>query len=173
MTVQEAEIRRLAPAEAAEYRQLMLAGYAEAADAFTVTVAERDALPLEWWAARLAEVVDAPEQVFGAMVAGRLVGVVGLRYETRVRTQHKATLFGLYLSLPHRRQGLARRLVLAALAAARQRPGTLLVQLTATDSNQAARRLYESCGFKVFGEEPMAVAVESGFLGKTHLWCRL
>jgi hypothetical protein len=47
-------VRRLAPPDAAAYRALMLDGYARDPEAFTATVAERAALPLAFWQARVA-----------------------------------------------------------------------------------------------------------------------
>jgi len=95
---------------------------------------------------------------------------VGLTVEPRERTRHKALLVGMYVQPGERGQGLGRALVLAALAAARQRPGLRLVQLTVTQGNDAALALYERCGFRRFGLEPMAVALGERFLDKLHLW---
>lgn len=53
--------------------------------------------------------------------------------------------------------GVGKALVETALGAARQRPGTLLVTLTVTEGNDPAIRLYESCGFQVFGIGPLPV----------------
>ena len=69
--------------------------------------------------------------------------------------------------------GAGKALVLAALNAARQRPGTLVATLTVTEGNAPAIRLYESCGFQVFGVEPMAIATPGGFKGKVHMWLPL
>ena len=46
------KVRRLVPEQAAEYRALMLEAYEAHADAFTSSVAERAALPLDWWQSR-------------------------------------------------------------------------------------------------------------------------
>ncbi|HSI46940.1 MAG TPA: GNAT family N-acetyltransferase [Ideonella sp.] len=162
-------LQRLAPAHAAAYRQLMLQAYTLHPEAFTSTAAERAALPLGWWEARLAQ-GDAPgELVIGAFVDGQLAGVAGLAFEAREKTRHKATLYGMYVPAAARQRGLGRQLVEAVLAQARARPGVRQVQLTVSEGNAAAQALYRRCGFVPFGTEPMAVSVAGGFVAKVHM----
>lgn len=163
-------IRRLTPEHVAEYRAVMLQAYAQDPEAFTATVAERESVPLDWWSARVSEDPRPTELVFGAFEGTRLVGVAGLRFERRPRTRHKATLFGMAVMPPFRGQGIARSLVEAVLEHAKETPGTRVVQLTVTESNVPARRLYESCGFIAFGTEPLALRIGERFVSKVHMW---
>ena len=164
---------RLSPADAPAYRALMLQAYALHPDAFTSSVAEREALPLSWWQARLAGDAVAKDVVYGAFHQGVLAGVVGLTFDGREKARHKAHLFGMYVPQQYRRLGLGRQLVNTALGVARARPGVQVVQLTVTDGNSSAQGLYAACGFQVFGVEPFAVAVGRGFVSKVHMWCPL
>lgn len=161
-------VRPLGEEDAPRYREMMLAAYAAEPTAFTASLAERSAATMDWWRARASG--RAGETMFGAFVDGRLVGVAGLKPQTRERTRHKASLVGLCVESAYRRQGLGRLLVEAVLAAARAAPGLRLVQLTVTGGNDAALKLYEQAGFLTFGEEPMAVALGDGFVSKIHLW---
>jgi ribosomal protein S18 acetylase RimI-like enzyme len=113
------------------------------------------------------------ELVLGAFQDGQLAGLSGLSFESREKTRHKATLFGMYVLPRHRQGGIGRRLVLAVLANARTREGVKLVQLTVTQGNGAAQALYQRCGFVQFGIEPFAVAVGPAFVSKVHMWCDL
>jgi RimJ/RimL family protein N-acetyltransferase len=164
---------RLDPSHAEMYRALMLEAYELHPDAFTSSVAEREKLPLAWWAGRLDEEPLAKEVVFGAFVGEELCGVAGVSFETREKAKHKATLFGMYVPQRHRQHGLGRELVGLVLDGARSRPGTLIVQLTVTEGNAAAQGLYASCGFSPFGTEPYAVRVGSRYVSKVHMWCSL
>lgn len=168
-----ADIRRLAAADAEDYRALMLHGFTHEPDAFTSTAAERSALPLTWWLSRIGAAPDSPEVVLGAFCEGVLVGAAGLSREQRERTCHKASLFGMYVAPGFRKLGLARKLVQAVLGQARGLQGLKLVQLTVTDTNGAAVKLYESCGFSSFGIEPYGNRVGNGFVAKRHMWCLL
>jgi len=167
-------VRRLAAADAAAYRDLMLDAYATHPSAFTTTVEERSGLPLGWWEERLGSDASEASVVYGAFDdAGRLVGAAGLSFEARQRARHKATLFGMAVAASARRAGFGRRLVLAVLAHARAIERLRLVQLTVTEGNSTAQALYERCGFQIFGVEPLAIAVDGALLAKVHMWCDL
>ena len=166
-------IRRLVPADASAYHTLMLDAYERHPDAFTSTVVERAALPLAWWEARLSVAPQPANLVLGAMHGKQLVGAVGLAFESREKLRHKATLFGMVVLPEFARTGLGCQLVVTALEQARAHGGVVQVQLTVTQGNSSAQRLYERCGFVAFGVEPQAIAVGSGFVAKVHMMCSL
>jgi len=164
------DIRRLIPSEAVAYRHLMLEAYQSHPEAFTSSVEERAALPLSWWGERLAEAALAPETVFAAFDGERLAGVAGIAFESREKVRHKANLFGMYVPVRYRGLGLGQRLIETVLEHARQRGGVRVVQLTVTDDNDAACRLYARCGFVSYGLEPLAVRVGDAFVAKRHMY---
>ncbi len=151
----------------------MLEAYALAPDAFTSSVAERESLPIEWWASRVSEEAGAHELVVGSFLDAEVVGVAGLSFERRERTRHKATLFGMYVRSASRGKGVAKALVAEVLRQALASPRTEIVQLTVTESNSAAVRLYTGCGFVPFGTEPFAVKLGNRFINKVHMWQRV
>ena len=160
-------IERLDASHALAYRDLMLEAYDLHPQAFTSSVRERAAMPLNWWEKRLTSKLDA---VFGAFEEGRLAGIVGLAFEPREKARHKATLFGMYVSGKVRQCGVGHQLVQAALAEARNHQGLRLIKLTVTAGNDAAFNLYSRCGFIQFGLEPMAVRVGEDYFDKIHMW---
>lgn len=164
------DIQPLKPADATAYRSLMLEAYSLHPEAFTSSVEEREAAPLSWWQNRLDATSAQHEQVFGAWLGDRLVGAAGLMFEPRIKSRHKGTLFGMFVRQEARRLGAGRALVEAVLEAARARNGARLVVLTVTEGNEAAFRLYQACGFRAFGTEPMAVCVAGQFHAKVHMW---
>lgn len=166
-------VRRLRREDVDAYRALMLQAYADHPDAFTSSVSERAALPLDWWRQRVGAQVDAHEVVFGVFANGTLVGAVGLARETREKTRHKATLFGMMVYPQYQGHGMGRALVQAVLDYAARLPGLRMVQLTVTEGNTRAQALYQRMGFVAYGVEPMAVAVGAGFANKIHMACRL
>lgn len=164
------QIQRLVPEDVEQYRALMLEAYDRHPEAFTSSVREREKLPLTWWAARLDGELDV---LLGAFCDGRLVGVVGLAFELREKAQHKATLFGLYVTAQQRSSGLGLRLVQELLAEAAEYEDVRLVQLTVTAGNDSALALYQRCGFVQYGLEPLAVRVGDDYFDKIHMWYRL
>lgn len=151
----------------------MLHAYAAEPDAFTSTPEERAAAPESWWARRMADPAGL-SQAFGALADdGELVGTVAIEFSDKPKTRHKAHLIGMFVQASARGQGIGRALVQAALAEARARPHLRTVSLTVTEGNLAAVTLYESCGFRPFGVEPMAIATPDGFKAKVHMWVAL
>lgn len=166
-------IQRLNQTHAEAYRALMLDAYECHPDAFLSSTSERAALPLSWWQSRLDETPDAKEMVFGALdEQGRLCGVAGLALGMREKEAHKATLFGMYVPSDYRGEGIGAQLVKSVLDEARVRQ-LRLVQLTVTQGNAAAERLYAAQGFEIFGVEPMALRLGDEFFSKVHMWCAL
>lgn len=149
---------------------MMLEAYGSHPEAFTSSVAEREALPLAWWQARLTSDPRPLQLVLGAFQDAVLAGVAGLTFESREKSRHKAALFGMYVSSTARGKGFGAGLVQAALAEAASRSGIKVVQLSVTQGNPSAQRLYERCGFVQFGLEPFAVALPGGFVSKVHMW---
>ena len=159
-----ARIRRLSPEDASAYRSFMLDAYARQPDAFTATVAEREPLPMDWWAARLSN-----DWVVGTFADRQLVGTAGLRRETRPRTNHKASLFGLVVAPAFQGRGRGRALATAVLDHALAMPALEVLQLKVFASNAPALRLYESLGFHAYGTEARAVRVGDRFVSVVHM----
>ena len=70
-------------------------------------------------------------------------------------------------------QGLASKLMGAAVQHSMTRPGLRVLQLEVTQGNTAAQHLYQSLGFEPFGVEPMAVWTPDGYRSKVHMWLDL
>ncbi|NEX63484.1 GNAT family N-acetyltransferase [Noviherbaspirillum galbum] len=167
------EIRRLLPADADAYRTLMLQAYAAHPEAFTASVDERAAFPMSWWETRVGAGEDSMEASFGAFDGAALVGAVSYRREPRPKSRHKASLLGMFVQPAARHGGTGKALVQALLRHARGQAGLRVVQLTVSEGNEAAQRLYERCGFSVFGVEPLAMREGERYIAKVHMWTDL
>jgi GNAT superfamily N-acetyltransferase len=163
-------IDHLGPEDAAVYQELRLLALQESPAAFGSSYAEEVDRPLEVIEKRLA---DARNHVFGAFDEnGRLVGMTTLRREERVRSKHKAFLFGMYVLPKHRKQGMGRALLEAVISRA-EKVGIRQVNLTVNSENRAAVLLYESCGFEQFGLERDAFRIEDGFFDTAYMVLRV
>jgi len=107
--------------------------------------------------------------IFGAFDAGSLIGMAGFFREQREKRRHKGTVWGVYVTTRYRGQGVARAIMSALLEAVRELPGLACVYLTVTSSNAAARKLYRRLGFRGFGIEPRALAVNGEFFDEEHM----
>ena len=159
----------LEPSDVTHYRELMLHAYAAAPDAFTSTPEERAAQPESWWLKRIAD-PSGLSLSWGAFHEERLFGTVTVEFSARAKTRHRAHLIGMFVHESCRGLGAGAKLVDAALAAVRARPGIRTITLTVTEGNSAAITLYEGCGFRSFGTEPFAIATPDGYKAKVNLW---
>jgi ribosomal protein S18 acetylase RimI-like enzyme len=112
---------------------------------------------------------DSRDVVYGAFVDGALAGVVGCSREPRAKNRHKAVVFGMHVAPEHARRGIGAALLAHLIEEARREQGILQLVLTVTDSNRAARALYERAGFHSFGVEPRAIRVDDAFFDKNHM----
>jgi RimJ/RimL family protein N-acetyltransferase len=145
-------IRLLTPADAALFRPVRLEALATNPEAFTSTFEHEQDKPLAWFEERLAI-----SDVFGAFVAGELVGTAGFRRQDGAKTGHKGVLWGMYVRPQARRSGTGRLLVDAVAAHAAQRVEQL--HLVVVSDNQAALRLYTAAGFTEYGRGVKALKV--------------
>lgn len=166
-------VRRLFPAEAPAYRALLLRAMTEEPDAFTSTAAERAALPLDWWQARTSDSAAADTRTWGAFLANSLIGTVALEFNRREKIRHKASLIAMYVSPEARHRGIGLALVQTVIADARTDARLTNLQLTVTENNLPARRLYERAGFRLWGVEPLAGLWQGRALAKAHYWLPL
>jgi RimJ/RimL family protein N-acetyltransferase len=146
MSIAAIDLRRLAPDDAALYRDIRLEALADSPDAFSSTWEAEEGHPLELFAERLADAF-----VLGAFSGPYLVGIAGFRVQPGPKHWHKGMLFGMYVRPDHRAAGTGRTLVEAIIDHARRR--VELLQLFVVSDNLAARRLYESLGFVEYGVE--------------------
>jgi ribosomal protein S18 acetylase RimI-like enzyme len=147
MTVgSRAQIRRLMPADAPLYREIRLEALQQAPEAFGSTFEQECTQSL----AQFEEVLTRAD-VFGAFRESSLLGMAGYRTQAGAKKAHKGYLWGMYVRAIARGTGVAKPLVEAVLAHARQH--VELVQLSVVAENETAQRLYRSCGFVAYGHE--------------------
>ncbi len=98
-----------------------------------------------------------------------LVGCVGIGRERHRKAAHKATVWGLYVTPSARRRGLARALMQAVLAFAREMPEVRQVRLGVAETAEPALRLYQGLGFRRWGTEPEAIRHAGRSVDEHHL----
>jgi len=140
------DLRRLAPEDAAAYREIRLEALADSPHAFSSTLESEQDQPIDRFAMRLAE-----NFVLGAFSGPHLAGVAGFYVQPRPKHRHKGMLWGMYVRSDRRTAGISRKLVEAIIAHARQH--VELLQLFVIADNMPARGLYASLGFVEYGIE--------------------
>jgi ribosomal protein S18 acetylase RimI-like enzyme len=93
----------------------------------------------------------------GAFADERLVGIVAYVREAGTKGQHKGYIVSMYVTPEQRGRGIGKALLTEAIALARAAPGLDQLLLAVVTVNTAARQLYQSLGFEVYGQEPRAL----------------
>ncbi|MEC9373651.1 MAG: GNAT family N-acetyltransferase [Planctomycetota bacterium] len=88
-----------------------------------------------------------------------LIAVAGVRRAPKLKSRHRAWIWGVYVHPDHRAKGLGRAVTQAAIEAARNWPEVEVLSLSASINSPAAIALYESLGFQRWGVEPDATRV--------------
>lgn len=108
----------------------------------------------------------------GAFVGQQMVGQAGFfRHEGR-KVRHKGTIWGVYVTAAGRGQGAARAMLTYIVERARTYAGLEQVTLSVALTQEAARRLYNTLGFTVYGYEKHALKVDEVYVDEEHrvLW---
>lgn len=167
-------VRLLAPFDASAYRALRLRALREYPEAFTSSDEEEPARPAGWSEERLTADPGKPHDFFlGTFQDEVLLGTVGLQGRYRPKERHNATVVGMFVAPEGARRGLGMALMQDLLARARALPGLEQVDLTVTEGNGQAQRLYARCGFTVYGVLPHAIKVDGHDHAKVLMTLRL
>jgi ribosomal protein S18 acetylase RimI-like enzyme len=150
------DIRLLTPNDAAAFRDIRLRALREEPTAFTSSLEEFSHQTLDKIAARFRS--DTAEQfMLGAFQDGQLMGLCGFYREAMQKQRHKGNIISLYVAPEARGQGISRALMTEAFRRVRQIAGVEQLLLGVMTTQTAARQLYESLGFVVFGREARAI----------------
>jgi RimJ/RimL family protein N-acetyltransferase len=168
------QIRELKREDADAFRILRRERLQNAPRAFGESIPENDAIPAATIAARLGS--SSPENfVMGAFApTGQLIGMAGFSRSPRIKSRHKGVVWGVYVQPTWRNQGVSRALLSKLLDHAKSAAGLEQILLTVSVDQIAAKRLYISLGFEVFGHEKHALKVDGTYVNEDHmvLWIK-
>ncbi|MCW3054821.1 MAG: acetyltransferase, ribosomal protein N-acetylase [Chthonomonadales bacterium] len=165
-------IRLLEEADAPEFIRLRLEGLQADPAAFGSSWEEEQARTPESVAPRLRAMPEG-HFVVGAFQAERLIGVTGFRREEHLKARHKGFVWGVYVTAEARGKGVARALLTYVQERARSYVGLDQLFLSVSVSQTAARHLYTSLGFEVFGYEQHALKIGDTYVDEEHRVCWL
>jgi len=162
------EIRKLTQRDAALWWNLRLEMLEREPQAFSSSAEDHRKTTVEMAAAR----IGFPSQenfVMGAFEDGSLVGVAGFYREQERKSRHKGHVWGVYVKATRRGSGVGRSLMHRMIEEAKHEAGLEQIMLTVTSEQVAARRLYESLGFRIFGREPRALLIDGRYVDEEYM----
>ncbi|EJQ50574.1 Uncharacterized protein BWINRASL_02740 [Bacillus mycoides] len=149
-------IRLLTKVDAEQYWELRLQALQVNPEAFVTTYEEaiRQENPIERVVSNLTSNTSC---TFGAFnEENQLIGVVTLLTEEKQAYKHKGHIVAMYVDTQNRRNGLARELIANAIQRAREIELEQL-NLGVVSTNEPAKKLYGSMGFKTYAIEKRAI----------------
>lgn len=164
-------IRLLQAEDAALYRKLRLRALTEDPAAYLTSAEEYLERSPSDIAARLAPTEQA--LTLGAFWDAELIGIATLARLERLKQRHRADVVGVYVTPQARGQGVAAELMRGLIEQARQKIGLEVLGLSVTETQLAARKLYEKLGFEVWGVQPDALRQDEKALTELHLQLRV
>jgi RimJ/RimL family protein N-acetyltransferase len=165
-------IRKMVKADAEAYRDLRLHALQTNPEAFGGSYEESLEQGIEFFRNRIPE-LDSENVIFVAEVDSQLLGMMGLVRSDRLKSKHRATVWGVFVDPALRGKGVGRRLMEAISNHARQLGGLRHVSLSVITTNTPALRLYESFGFTVWGTEPESLLVNGIYYDEYYMNLRL
>jgi RimJ/RimL family protein N-acetyltransferase len=165
------EIRALEPDDAPQLIAIRREALSTVPLAFGASLEDDRGLSLETVRTSLADV--ARFAVLGAFEDGVLVGMVGVSRLDKLKSRHRAKIWGMFVTPPARGRGLGAALLGAAIDHARSWLGVVRVELSVFETAEDARRLYTRTGFHEWGREPRAMQWEGRFVAEHHLFLDL
>ena len=161
-------VRVLTPQNVEAYRALRLEALKTEPAAYTSSAEDFEIEPLEEVAKRL-EAKDYGSFMLCAFREERLIGIANFVPETRVKVEHKGWVFGVYVTASERGKGVAKAMMLALLERVKTYPKIRQINIAVITSQVAAKRLYTSLGFEVWGLERNALKLGETFYDEEWL----
>lgn len=161
------KIRRLGAQDARNYLTIRLKALKNNPETFGSSYEEEKARPVEMYANRLS---SEESITYGAFLHNQLVGTVTLVREKYVKFRHRANIVGMYVDPENRGSGIGRLLLIEAIKQAQAIEEIEQLNLSVVTTNEPAKNLYTSLGFKVFGTEKRALKLdELTYLDEHHM----
>jgi ribosomal protein S18 acetylase RimI-like enzyme len=151
-------IRRLDETDYLEYKTIRLEGLMKAPSSFGSSFEEENLFGDDIWKNRLE---NKNAITLGAFVDEKLVGVVTLLLNERIKTKHVADIHAMYVASSVQNQGIGTLLINKVISFVAEAEYVRQIKLSVEKLNYKAIRLYEKCGFRVYAEEKQMLCLDN------------
>lgn len=147
-------IRKANPTDVEQFRELRLFALRESPIAFSADYQTSLNRPLEYWQNRLKE--DEDSVTFLAEHEHDLIGMTGIMRGHSPKRKHSAEIYGVFVHPEWRGLHIAEALIEAGVEWAKSK-AVVIVKLGVNSANSSAVRLYQRCGFTIYGTDPSGI----------------
>lgn len=159
------QLRMLREGDLHEYKRLRDAMLSAHDEAFTSDAASERGRSAESYRNRLSQANGVGCMFTVTAWRGeQLVGAVSCEREGRAKIRHIAHVVGMMVADEQQGRGLGRALLYCALRLLGTEPEIRMATLSVSSGNEGAIRLYESLGFRRYGQLPGALKLADGRL---------
>ena len=106
------------------------------------------------------------EFMVGAFDGDLLIGLTGFVQERHIKSKHRGIIWGVYVDPNYRGRGLGSQILELVIKTAFSFPEIELITLGVSSVNKPAKGLYESFGFKTFGDNYKALLVDGKYINE-------
>jgi RimJ/RimL family protein N-acetyltransferase len=154
-------IRPIVESDVEAFRDLRLDALRRHPSAFSADYEQSAARPIAAWLETVQRAASGQQSIIYLAVTGdqSLVGMTGLYIDQSVKVRHSGHIWGVYVRLTWRGQGIATRLVAACIDWAKTQ-AVRIIKLQVEVANAAAVRCYARLGFVVYGIEPEVICYD-------------
>jgi ribosomal protein S18 acetylase RimI-like enzyme len=153
----DVSVATLGPRDWQDLRAIRLEALRSEPAAYSSTYEETLAWSDEDWRQRLTN----PRRMhLLARTQRRPIGIVGGYLGSDEGDESVAQVFGMYVTSEHRGRGIGRLLLTSLLDRLSTFPRITTIRLGVTETQEPARRLYESMGFQVVGKAEEGIVVD-------------
>jgi ribosomal protein S18 acetylase RimI-like enzyme len=139
-----------------EYRDLRLESLKSDPTAFGSSYEEEKDMTEGEWKRRI-------NNALFALSKDRLVGMIVVVFNDRIKTKHVADIFGVYVNKEYRNRGIGKKLIEGALKIIKRNLNVTKIKLTVNPEQSSAIRLYERFGFESVGRLKNELKVHGRF----------
>ena len=158
-------VRKLTEEDGEALWVLRLRALTDNPEAFATTYEETLASGRE----RLLEGLRQEESFYVGAFEHGLIGMVYFRREEGLKNRHKGRILSMYVQPESRVQGLGKVLLQEVTAQVKQLVGVEQLHLTVVTTNVAARSLYHSMGFEVYGTIQRALKMDEQYWNEVQM----
>lgn len=166
------EYKRLSAEDMDLWFPFRIASLKESPTAFLADPEKELSQGVDFFRSRIVEGGD-DNVIFGCFEANKIVGAIGVVREFHLKSSHKAFIWGMYVAPEFRGLKIGGKLLDMAVQYAKERMKVKQLTLSVESTRESAKALYQSRGFKTWGQEKNAIHVDGKYFDEEYMALQL